>query len=91
MSEEKLIGRVEDGVAYITFNNPEKWNAVSLDMWIKFGELLDAYREDDGVRVLVINGAGGKACAEAVAAVALRGDPRPREAISQDGGHGIGA
>ena len=41
MSEEKLIGRKDGGVGHITFNNPAKHNAVSLDMWVRFGELLE--------------------------------------------------
>lgn len=61
MSDDKLIGRKENSVAYITFNNPAKHNAVSLDMWIRFSELVDQYSEDTDIRVLVINGAGGKA------------------------------
>ncbi len=60
-AEEKILSRKEDGVGYITFNNPEKRNAVSLDMWVRFAELLDDYRDDDDLLVLVVNGAGGKA------------------------------
>lgn len=83
MSEEKLIGRVDDGVAYITFNNPEKRNAVSLDMWIKFGELMDAYREDDGVRVLVINGAGGKAFVSGADISKFESERATKEAVAK--------
>ncbi|MAI46852.1 MAG: enoyl-CoA hydratase [Hyphomicrobiaceae bacterium TMED74] len=83
MSEEKLIGRIDDGVAYITFNNPEKRNAVSLDMWIKFGELLDAYREDDGVRALVINGAGGKAFVSGADISKFESERATKEAVAK--------
>lgn len=61
MSDEKLYGARDGAVAKIVFNNPAKHNAVSLDMWIRFAELLKEYAADDGVRVLVISGAGGKA------------------------------
>ena len=33
MSTDKMLSRNEDGVGYITFNNPEKHNAVSIEMW----------------------------------------------------------
>ena len=61
MSEEKLYGSRDGAVANIVFNNPAKHNAVSLDMWTRYAELLREYAADDGVRVLVVSGAGGKA------------------------------
>ena len=33
MASEKLIVRNEDGVGWMIFNNPEKLNAISLEMW----------------------------------------------------------
>ena len=32
-STDKILSHVEDGVGHIVFNNPEKRNAVSLEMW----------------------------------------------------------
>ncbi len=61
MSDEKLYGGRDGAVAHIVFNNPAKRNAVSLDMWQRYSELLAEYAADDGIRVLVISGAGGKA------------------------------
>ena len=61
MQEDKLLGRREGQVGHIVFNNPEKLNAVSLAMWQRAAELLEEYRADEMVRVLVISGAGGKA------------------------------
>ncbi|RMF01575.1 MAG: enoyl-CoA hydratase, partial [Alphaproteobacteria bacterium] len=60
-SGDKLIGAREGSVATITFNNPGKHNAVSLDMWEAMDGLLAAYESDPDVRVLVVTGAGGKA------------------------------
>ncbi|MEZ5851186.1 MAG: enoyl-CoA hydratase [Hyphomicrobiaceae bacterium] len=60
-TEEKLQARREGGVGYITFNNPKKMNAVSLDMWERMIGLLEDYAKDPGLRVLVVTGAGGKA------------------------------
>ena len=60
MTTEKMILGIKNNVAYITFNNPEKHNAVSLDMWDSLEEMLDQCEENENVRVVVLNGAGGK-------------------------------
>jgi enoyl-CoA hydratase/carnithine racemase len=58
---DKIIARRQDGVGHVIFNNPDKRNAVSLDMWQAVEDALDAFESDDEVRVLVLSGAGGKA------------------------------
>ncbi|MBH5400215.1 enoyl-CoA hydratase/isomerase family protein [Bradyrhizobium sp. CNPSo 4010] len=57
----KILTHMADGVGVITFNNPDKRNAMSLEMWEGFGEALTALRDDEAVRVVVLRGAGGKA------------------------------
>src|SRR5881394_3939673 len=58
---EKMLSRKEGSVGYVIFNNPERHNAVSLDMWQAAGEMLDDFRSDDNIKVVVVTGAGGKA------------------------------
>jgi enoyl-CoA hydratase len=58
---EKIISRREGGIGHLVFNNPEKRNAVSLDMWQAVEAALEAFANDDEVRVVVLSGAGGKA------------------------------
>jgi enoyl-CoA hydratase len=60
-ADGKILQHVTDGVGVITFNNPDKRNAMSLEMWEGFGEALTALRDDDAVRVVILRGAGGKA------------------------------
>ena len=60
MTLEKMLSRVEEGVGYITFNNPEKHNAVSIEMWDALEKILDEFRSSKDIRVIVLNGAGGK-------------------------------
>lgn len=48
-------------IGSIVFNNPEKRNAVSLEMWATVGHVLSRFAADDEVRVVVLSGAGGKA------------------------------
>src|SRR5438552_16863344 len=60
-AEGKILQSVTDGVGVITFNNPEKRNAMSLDMWQGFGHALIELRDDPEVRVAILVGAGDKA------------------------------
>ena len=57
----KMLAAKDDGIGLITFNQPEKRNAMSLEMWTGLGEILDEFREDDSVRVVILSGAGNKA------------------------------
>ncbi len=58
---DKMLARKEGQVGYLIFNNPERHNAVSLDMWEAAGSILDGFAKDNDVRVAVLTGAGGKA------------------------------
>ncbi len=60
MTNSKMILEIKEGVGYITFNNPEKHNAVSLEMWETLGEMMLQLERDNNVRVVVLKGAGGK-------------------------------
>ena len=58
---DKMLSRKDGRVGYLIFNNPERHNAVSLDMWQAAARILDDFRDDHGINVVVITGAGGKA------------------------------
>jgi enoyl-CoA hydratase/carnithine racemase len=60
-ADGKILQSVSDGVGVITFNNPEKRNAMSLDMWEGLGHALVELRDDPDVRVVILTGAGDKA------------------------------
>src|SRR5258706_16438285 len=60
-ADGKVLQSVADGVGIITFNNPEKRNAMSLDMWEGRGHALIELRDDPDVRVVIMVGAGDKA------------------------------
>jgi enoyl-CoA hydratase len=57
---DKMLARKEGNVGYVIFNNPERHNAVSLEMWARTSEILEGFANDDDVRVVVLTGAGGK-------------------------------
>jgi enoyl-CoA hydratase len=58
---DKLLARREGGVGIVTFNNPERHNAMSLEMWEATVGHLNDYAKDPEIRVLVLTGAGAKA------------------------------
>lgn len=53
--------RVEDGVALITLDRPEKLNAITTAMAWRMKEICDVVNGDDAVRVVVLTGAGERA------------------------------
>jgi len=61
MSNDKMIARKEGMIGRIIFNNPERHNAVSLEMWQSVSSMMTEFVQDDEVRVIVLSGAGGKA------------------------------
>ncbi len=58
---DKIVVERSARRADITFNNPEKHNAVSLEMWRAVASSLEELAADDTIRVLVLKGAGDKA------------------------------
>ena len=58
---DKMLSRKEGKVGYLTFNNPERHNAVSLEMWEAASGFLEDFKNDKKIRVVVVTGAGGKA------------------------------
>src|SRR5687768_11700135 len=58
---EKLVATKEGAIGWIVFNNPERHNAVSLEMWEALPRVLEAYENDSDIRVIVLRGAGEKA------------------------------
>jgi len=60
MTTDKMLSRNDNGVGYITFNNPEKHNAVSIEMWDALVIILNDFKQNKDIRVIVLNGAGGK-------------------------------
>lgn len=60
MATDKILTEKEDGIGRIIFNNPERHNAVSLEMWEAVTEALEDMKNDDNIRVVVVTGSGGK-------------------------------
>jgi enoyl-CoA hydratase len=58
---DKMLSRKDGAVGWMTFNNPERHNAVSLEMWLAAERILTDFTNDPDIRVVVITGAGSKA------------------------------
>jgi 2-(1,2-epoxy-1,2-dihydrophenyl)acetyl-CoA isomerase len=61
-SAQHLLFDVDDGVGIVTFNRPERLNAINWELATDAVELLRAVRRRDDVRVLVLTGAGRAFC-----------------------------
>ncbi len=63
---ETLIYEKEGAIAYVTLNRPQFLNSYNMQMRDDLSEVLGAIRDDDEVRVVLLQGAGEKAfCAGA--------------------------
>ncbi len=68
MSFQEVIYNVEDGVAVVTLNRPDRLNAMTLTMAGEIRAAMQQATDDDEVRVIVLTGAGRGFCAGADAA-----------------------
>lgn len=62
MAYRTIIYRVEDGIAIITFNRPQRLNAVNPTMMAEITDAISAVGKDSSLRVLVLTGAGRAFC-----------------------------
>jgi 2-(1,2-epoxy-1,2-dihydrophenyl)acetyl-CoA isomerase len=60
---DDLLARVDGHLGVITFNRPERRNALSNHMYEGFGKALPVMAQDTDVRVVLVTGAGGAFCA----------------------------
>jgi enoyl-CoA hydratase len=61
MGYEDLLYEVKEQIARITINRPKVLNALNRKTVEELGQSLDAARQDDSVRVVILTGAGEKA------------------------------
>jgi enoyl-CoA hydratase/carnithine racemase len=61
VATEKLIARKDGAIGWVIFNNPDKRNAMSLEMYEATAVAMEGYAKDPDVRVVILKGAGDKA------------------------------
>jgi len=58
-----VLSSVNDGIATVTMNRPEKRNALSIDLIEALEQAIDTVEHDESVRVLILAGEGKSFCA----------------------------
>jgi enoyl-CoA hydratase len=80
---DKMLARKDGRVGTMIFNNPERHNAVSLEMWQAAAQILADFAADDDVRVVVLTGAGGKAFVSGADISKFEDERASREAVER--------
>ena len=57
----KMLAGSIGNVGVMIFNNPERHNAITFDMWDGVADILDRFEADASIRVVVLGGAGERA------------------------------
>lgn len=57
----RMIAKKDGAIGWMIFNNPERLNAVGLDMWEAVPAIISHFEADPEIRVIALAGAGGKA------------------------------
>lgn len=60
-AEGRLITDAEGPIGWLTFNQPERLNAVRLDMWEALPEAVASLTTNQAIRAIVVRGAGDRA------------------------------
>ena len=81
MPSEKMISKKQDGVGWMILNNPERHNAISLEMWDAALEIMADFAADVSVRVMVLTGAGSKAFASGADISKFKDERQEAEAV----------
>jgi enoyl-CoA hydratase len=61
LATQKILAEIEGDIGWLTFNQPERRNAMSMEMWQGVGDAMEVFQADETVRVVIMKGAGGKA------------------------------
>ncbi len=57
----RMLAAKDGAIGWMTFDHPERRNAVTQDMWLQIGEILEDFAKDEAIRVVVLTGTGDRA------------------------------
>jgi len=83
-TDEDLLYRVEDGIAYVTFNRPQARNALTFAMYERLAEICHITDEDRSIKAMLLTGAGEKAFASGTDISQFRAFKTPEDAIEYE-------
>lgn len=63
LKTEKVLLKIEDTIAIVTMNRPEKLNALDVELWMGLEEAAKAIEHEPNIRVAILTGAGRAFCA----------------------------
>ena len=63
MSKKPILLDIQDKIATITLNRPDRKNAINTDMVNGWVEILDECRDNDSVSAIILTGSGEAFCA----------------------------
>jgi enoyl-CoA hydratase len=81
---EDILTSVDGGVLTVTLNRPEKYNALTFDMYDRITEICSDIPSDGLVKVIVFRGAGGKAFAAGTDISLFRSFETPEQGIAYE-------
>jgi len=81
---DDLLYRVEDGIAHLTFNRPQARNAMTFAMYERMAAICEELNGDDGVKALILTGAGDKAFASGTDISQFRAFRTPQDALDYE-------
>ena len=63
MSHEQIYLKIDDSIAQIVLNRPDKRNALTWDMWTRLGEIVDELEGNDAIKAVIVRGVDATAFA----------------------------
>ena len=62
MNSNHFKVEIEHKIAQVSFNRPEKANALHMEAWIEMQTVFETLSKDDDVRVIILAGEGKHFC-----------------------------
>lgn len=84
MSNESLLLKVQDGIAWLGFNRPQSRNAMTWEMYDALESCCDRLAADDQVVAVVLHGVGGEAFVAGTDITQFAGFSKPEDAINYE-------
>jgi enoyl-CoA hydratase len=81
---DHILKKLDGGVLTVTLNRPEKYNALTFEMYDAIAEICSSVPSDGSLKVIVFGGAGGKAFAAGTDISLFRSFETPEQGIAYE-------